>query len=200
MQTTHRFLTASLASLSLLALLGLAACSDQPTQSAASDAELIAESAITVAVLQQQLSTELMAAMQSKGAVEAIEVCANVAQPMTAAVGTEAADRQISRTALRVRNPANQADALSERILQDWQTEMVASDSAPGPVVHHEGELVIVHHPILMQTGCLACHGEPAQIAPEVAEKLASLYPNDEATGFKVGQLRGAFRVEFAKP
>ena len=40
---------------------------------------------------------------------------------------------------------------------------------------------------------CLTCHGET--LAPELAAAIAREYPNDQATGFKLGELRGAFRV-----
>ena len=38
---------------------------------------------------------------------------------------------------------------------------------------------------------CLACHGET--LDPAVAEKIAALYPNDKATGYHEGDIRGAF-------
>ena len=41
---------------------------------------------------------------------------------------------------------------------------------------------------------CTACHGEA--IAPEVKAALAQSYSEDQATGFKPGQLRGIFWVE----
>ena len=37
---------------------------------------------------------------------------------------------------------------------------------------------------------CLACHGEA--IKEPVAAKLKELYPDDRATGYKVGDIRGA--------
>ena len=40
---------------------------------------------------------------------------------------------------------------------------------------------------------CLACHGE--KIDPAVAAKLKKLYPQDQATGFKTSDLRGAFTI-----
>lgn len=44
-----------------------------------------------------------------------------------------------------------------------------------------------------MMEGCLACHG-PA-IEPKTAAAIEALYPNDEAVGFRVGDLRGAFSL-----
>ncbi|MGM0774574.1 MAG: c-type heme family protein, partial [Pseudomonadota bacterium] len=39
----------------------------------------------------------------------------------------------------------------------------------------------------------LGCHGK--SIDPEVKAKLDELYPEDQATGFSEGDLRGAFVV-----
>jgi hypothetical protein len=194
MHTTLSFFTVSLVA---IALLGLTACDSQNAQANMSDADYIEQSLPTVTQLQQQLSTELKSAIQANGVVDAIQVCADVAQPMTGSVSVESPDWEITRTALRVRNPANQPDANSERVLQSWQASMQANGAQPVPVVLHEDGQVIVYHPIILQAGCLACHGDPASIAPEVADKIVALYPKDAATGFAVGDLRGAFKVAF---
>jgi hypothetical protein len=48
---------------------------------------------------------------------------------------------------------------------------------------------------IVMQPACLACHG--ATLAPELATAIAREYPQDAATGFEPGQLRGAVTVRW---
>jgi len=40
---------------------------------------------------------------------------------------------------------------------------------------------------------CLQCHGQ--NVAPGVHQKLNELYPNDQATGYSEGEIRGAFVV-----
>ena len=40
---------------------------------------------------------------------------------------------------------------------------------------------------------CLTCHG--SDIAPELKAKIESVYPDDQATGFALGELRGAFTI-----
>jgi hypothetical protein len=42
---------------------------------------------------------------------------------------------------------------------------------------------------------CLTCHGEKAKIPPAVRAVLAREYPDDHATGFSVGDVRGAVSV-----
>ena len=46
---------------------------------------------------------------------------------------------------------------------------------------------------IPMDAVCLTCHG--AVLAPDLAAVIKSDYPDDQATGFEQGQLRGAFSV-----
>lgn len=52
--------------------------------------------------------------------------------------------------------------------------------------------------PILLQPLCLTCHG--ASLAPELQSRIDELYPDDRATGFEVGDLRGVFWVEYPSP
>ncbi len=44
---------------------------------------------------------------------------------------------------------------------------------------------------------CLKCHGDPAAFSEALSDKLGKLYPDDKATGYTTGELRGALRVEF---
>ena len=43
---------------------------------------------------------------------------------------------------------------------------------------------------------CLNCHGSEDKMAPEVKARLSELYPNDKATGYSEGQIRGALTVK----
>jgi len=49
--------------------------------------------------------------------------------------------------------------------------------------------------PIIVQPMCLTCHG--SELDAGVAEQIAELYPEDQATGFSAGDFRGVFWVEF---
>lgn len=45
---------------------------------------------------------------------------------------------------------------------------------------------------------CLQCHGTPGEdIDPETLASIQKFYPNDKATGFKLGDLRGLWRITF---
>jgi hypothetical protein len=53
--------------------------------------------------------------------------------------------------------------------------------------------------PIHIKVQCVICHGPKEQIADDVKQQLAQQYPDDQATGFNDGDLRGWFWVEVPK-
>lgn len=42
---------------------------------------------------------------------------------------------------------------------------------------------------IMTEDACLQCHGDPAAFSNDLSERLAMLYPDDQAIGFKLGEL-----------
>ena len=183
-----------LSGLSVIAF--ICACTDR---SSVNDQAYIDRSEVIVTELQNTLGTQLIQAMQAAGPVNALQVCQQIAQPITQQVNGDHEGAQVSRTALRVRNPANQADTESTSIMEFWET-LLATGAAPlPPAVSHDGDTIIVHHPIMVGEACLKCHGDPASFSEDLQATLSELYPADQATGFELGQLRGAFRVEFSK-
>ena len=50
--------------------------------------------------------------------------------------------------------------------------------------------------PIRLKAECQMCHGPAEQIVDEVKAAIAENYPEDQATGFAAGDLRGWFWVE----
>ncbi|MCG7858962.1 DUF3365 domain-containing protein, partial [Flavihumibacter sediminis] len=57
------------------------------------------------------------------------------------------------------------------------------------------------YKPILLQPMCLTCHGQPnSNIPASLVATIDSLYPNDLAKGFSVGELRGLWQIRFQLP
>ena len=50
--------------------------------------------------------------------------------------------------------------------------------------------------PLVVQPVCIACHGPKENIPAEVKAILEQRYPSDRATGFLVGDVRGAISVK----
>ncbi|MCB1147042.1 MAG: hypothetical protein KDK38_09595, partial [Leptospiraceae bacterium] len=60
--------------------------------------------------------------------------------------------------------------------------------------------LARVHMPIKIASPLrLACHGTSAEIQAETKAALAKAYPNDRATGYALGDLRGTMLLEFIR-
>ena len=51
------------------------------------------------------------------------------------------------------------------------------------------------YKPLVVVPPCLACHGDPADMEPELRSTLEALYPEDLATGYEAGDFRGLIRV-----
>lgn len=134
-----------------------------------------------------ELSTRLLAAMSNGGPAKAIEVCSKLAPKLAKDVG-EQHQVSIGRTAIRLRNENNRPPTWAEPLLKDLPNKPVVQDLENG----RTGVLF----PILLKVQCLTCHGPDDKIASDIRTELARLYPNDKATGFQEGDLRGWFWVE----
>jgi hypothetical protein len=47
---------------------------------------------------------------------------------------------------------------------------------------------------------CTQCHGAADRLSPAVKAQLAQLYPDDRATGYAVGEIRGAMTLRKPSP
>ena len=134
-----------------------------------------------------RLSWRLTEVMKSKGPAAAIEVCSREAVNIAKSVGEEHGVT-IGRTAARLRNPSN--------VAPDWAKQLIEDPSAEPQFVQLPHGRTGALLPIKLQSKCLICHGPADQIAGNVKTQLAKLYPDDRATGFKAGDLRGWFWIE----
>ena len=169
------------------ALLALPACAQEDPR--------LARSRELAGSLQQALGSRLMATLGSEGPVAAIEVC-QVEAPVIAAGLSAGAQARVGRTALKVRNPANTPDADARGVLEQFDATWAADRSAPPEsfTIAQDGSARYMSG-IVTQGLCVTCHG--ATLTPELAAAVAERYPADEATGYAVGDLRGAFLIDW---
>ncbi|RPI12996.1 MAG: DUF3365 domain-containing protein [Lysobacterales bacterium] len=144
-----------------------------------------------------ELKGELTRAMQQGGPAVAIDVCRKRAPEIARRLSEESGAR-VGRTALKVRNSANAPDGLERAVLEQFSTELASGKFTPPLEAAFEinrGGAVERHYMRAIPTEgvCLACHGET--LAPEIAAAVREAYPSDQATGFREGDLRGAFSV-----
>ncbi len=148
------------------------------------------------------LKSRLKQAIQSGGLEAGVEECQLAAEPI--AEGLSQNGWEVGRTALKVRNPNTAPD--------EWEREQLAlftsllekaklegkQPSMPMDTSEYDSDSGEFRYMMAIQQGqvCMACHG--GQVAPSVKETILKHYPKDEATGFELGELRGAFTLTYS--
>lgn len=152
-----------------------------------------------------QFSQSLRSALQKQlqlGPLAAMEVCQTQA-PLIAEEVMQAHGLRLGRTSTRVRNLANApanwqatildafADHVARGALPAAQQAMLREDLPDGIALRLMRGIAMAEH-------CTLCHGR--EIAPDIAAWLRTHSPHDTATGYRAGELRGAFWVEVPQP
>lgn len=140
------------------------------------------------------LKPTLLGAIKSDGLTHAVTVCA-VEAPKIAQDLSDQSGWQIKRVSLKPRNTLNaKADAWEENILRQFEQRQAKGESAQSLVY---SEVVGQQFRFMKAQGveplCLNCHGQ--NVAPELKQALSHYYPDDQAIGYSLGQVRGAFSL-----
>jgi hypothetical protein len=179
-----------------LAALGCAAPSGE--ESPASNTDSVEDALARARSSADRLGKGLMKALgeqlESAGPAAAISVCSEIAPAMASEISRDGVE--IRRTSLRTRNSANAPD--------DWERaglgrleEMHAAGELPQEISEVDktsGDLRYLRS-IVVAPQCLQCHGADDELDSGVREQVTLRYPEDLATGFAAGDLRGAFSV-----
>jgi hypothetical protein len=159
-------------------------------------AEAVTRARETADAFGGELVSTLFRELENGNPITAIHVCSEKAQEMSARFSTE--NLRIRRVSRRYRNPADEPDdyelvrldqlqALHDR--QELPTESIQ-------VVREGGTKSLRYmKPIVIKPPCMVCHGQVGEIDDTVLDSIHSKYPGDQAIGYKVGDLRGAFTV-----
>jgi hypothetical protein len=155
-----------------------------------SKAEVVAVAKAAAMEAFGRLSGRLGEAMADGGPVRAIPVCAAEAGTLTREVATEHG-LEMQRLSDRPRRAGQEALGEDLEVLRAMRDE-------PAPQVEWvENGGATVRLPIVLDRAlCLKCHGGPDDIDQETRAVLAELYPQDRATGYRLGDLRGIWRIE----
>jgi hypothetical protein len=156
------------------------------------DAAAVAHGASIVLPFKRELQAALRQGL-AEGLEQAIRTCRLEAPRIASALSTE--DVQVGRTSHKLRNPRNAPKSWMVPLLAEYRAN---PKQAQPRAVSLENGRVGYAEPIFVQPPCLTCHGE--DIPQPVQERLAELYPEDRATGFRTGDFRGMFWAEFPDP
>lgn len=166
----------------ILLLLAVAACGGRPEPVSEADVE---KAQAALRPFKQELTTALTGAME-QGPEHALDVCQLRAPEIASELSKEGL--VMGRTGHRLRNPANAPAPWMKPLLAAYQDDPQAR--APRAVRLDDGGFGYVE-PIYVKPLCLTCHGKT--LSPSVREKIATLYPDDQAIGFEEGDFRGLF-------
>ena len=149
--------------------------------------------------LLKRLKGELVNALK-QGPTEAIKVCSQKALPITKEVEREVDHGiKIKRTTFKFRNPANAPDEYEKEALRYFEETYKKTGQLPKyyiQKVEENGKTYYRYYkPLTVQPVCLTCHGDEMSMAKSVRDEIKRIYPNDMATGYKVGDFRGVIRV-----
>lgn len=167
------------------------------------ESQIKAQGNSVVIELKTKLKGQLQEAMEKGGPVAAISHCQNTAPALTAATAKNQAGIVVGRTSSRIRNPDNAPDATDRKVLEFFQSAKDGGSEIPTELVQWPaksggaGKTVRYYQPLFIQPLCLNCHGGKEQMQPEVVGLLGKLYPEDQATGYRLGDFRGVVRVDF---
>ncbi len=140
-----------------------------------------------------KLKPKLKQAIQSGGFEHAINVCAKEA-PAIAKQLSEETGWSVKRVSLKPRNPNAEPNHFERKVLTAFDARQKLGEPVSQltySVKDNEGFHFMKAQPV--EAVCLNCHG--TNIALNIKQALAKHYPNDIATGYSLGEVRGAFSL-----
>jgi hypothetical protein len=174
----------------LLAALPLVAQADQTTEARTLASQMI-----------QQLGAALKKELAANGPDSAVSVCRDIAPAIAGELSRKSGGR-VARVSLKTRNPLlGDPDVWEQQVLAEFDRRAAAGEKVESleyseTTDEPHGRYFRYMKALPVQPMCLTCHGAAENIPDEVKAKLAIEYPHDRATGYWLGQVRGAVTIK----
>ena len=148
--------------------------------------------------LLERLVKELKKSIKTNGFGKTIDFCSSKAIPITHEIDEKLGkDISIKRISLRYRNNGNQPNENEEKILKNLE-ELNKLGIKLTPLIQKTNSGYRYIKPLVINKKvCLNCHGD--NLSKEVQTALTKNYKIDRATGYKMGDLRGAIIVDIKR-
>ena len=166
----------------------------------ADDAPWLTEARQVASQVPPKMLKALTEEIAKGGPASAVGFC-NEKAPQMAKAASEQTGWAIKRVSLQNRNPKAVPDAWERAALEEFDRRAAAGES-PSSLEKYDtvttqagGTEARYMKALPVQQVCLACHGKVEKILPEVASQLNTLYPEDKAMGYSLGQIRGAMTI-----
>jgi len=143
------------------------------------------------------LSEKLTEQMKLGGPAQAIPFCNVEAIPLTHQLSKEF-NATIKRTSDKLRNQENNPTKRELEIINNYQ-QLISEKKEITPIVEVDSNNKKHYYaPIKLKANCLACHGKVEEfVSVKTDSIIKSVYPNDMATGYNEGDLRGIWSITF---
>lgn len=144
------------------------------------------------------LSGKLKGQIQKGGIAHAIPFCNSEALPITKELSKKY-KVNIKRTSNKIRNSKNTPSDRELKITEKY-INLKNNNKELIPIAEKVDNKVHFYAPIVIKNNCLVCHGT---VGKELTVKndsiIKKLYPNDKATNYKEGEVRGIWSITFNK-
>lgn len=179
--------------LSLASLLFSFASSAEQTQLSKLHKQQTIEATGKIKAFAVELKDTLKTNIEHGGLKQGIEVCKKMAIPIAQKHSTDG--WQLKRTSLKLRNTLNAPDVWEIEQLNNFERQKLNGKNINKLVVTTTTDTGVFRLMKAIPTGevCLKCHGK--NISSEVKNSLGKNYPQDIATDFSLGDIRGAFSI-----
>jgi hypothetical protein len=147
---------------------------------------------------QAVLLSNIGGAIKKGGPEHAVQFCNVNAMSIVDSLSTEAG-MKIGRISSRNRNPGNRIKTQEDVRAWTYFLNNAGVGTTPDTVLYNRAQKAVYYKPIRIGTEtCLKCHGlRSSDIAVATLDKIDELYPTDNAVNYRMGDLRGLWKVEF---
>ncbi len=169
------------------------------------DDSILRQSRAVAVSLMQELGAALKKEIAAGGPELAVSVCTEIAPALARKYSLENGWR-VTRVSLKARDAMlGMPDVWEQQALADFDARASAGEGADkleysAVVDEPSGRYFRYVKALPMQPLCAACHGQPEQLSDVVKSNLAKIYPHDRATGYSIGQVRGAISIKRPLP
>lgn len=150
---------------------------------------------------QQVLLSNVSEAIKREGVPGAVAFCNLNAEQLTDSTGKSLAISSITRLSDKNRNPNNALhENLDRKAWEIIQAKMQDANAKEKNTILQDKNQVYYYQAIAIgMPTCLSCHGnKESDIAMETQKILTEKYPQDKAYGYKMGDLRGMWKINLS--
>jgi hypothetical protein len=151
-------------------------------------------------MLMQTLGKNMKKNMKAGGPMQALDFCSKEAYNLTEKVNKRLPKGvTVKRISMQFRNPANEPQGNEAKVLEALAKLKDANVILPKQIVEKvDAHTYKYYKPLVIKKQvCLKCHGNIKDT--DLKRAIQQNYPIDKATGYKMGDLRGAVVVTIKK-